>query len=216
MATEPASRALWYYDVVSPYAYLQCEQLGRVAAKLPVQPVPVLFAGLLNHWEHKGPAEIPAKRRHTYRQALWLGHRNGVPITVPRAHPFNPLPFQRLAIALGAKLELVRELLRFVWRDGRILQEESDWLALAQAAGVADVRPLIEDEVVKTRLRANTEDAIARGVWGVPTLDIDGELFWGLDTTDWALDWLAGETWADPHDLDRIETLPSAAVRKKV
>ena len=56
-------RAIWYYDVISPYAYLQAMALPRLAEVLEITARPILFAGLLKHWGHLGPAEIPAKRR---------------------------------------------------------------------------------------------------------------------------------------------------------
>src|SRR5687768_8342398 len=89
----------WYFDFVSPYSYICFNRLDE----LPIEPSykPVLFAGLLNHWGQKGPAEIPAKRRWTYRWCTWWAHELGVPLRFPAAHPFNPLQHLRLAIACG-------------------------------------------------------------------------------------------------------------------
>jgi 2-hydroxychromene-2-carboxylate isomerase len=100
-------RADWYFDVVSPYAYLQLMQFDRLPDDLEVTFKPVLFAGLLGHWEHKGPAEIPAKRRQTYRYCHWLAGKRGLPFRVPPRHPFNPLAILRLTVALGATRPVV-------------------------------------------------------------------------------------------------------------
>src|SRR5580700_4734549 len=99
--------AEWYFDFVSPFAYLQLEAFDELCgARVTFRPV--LFAGLLNHWGHKGPAEIPQKRRFTYRFVQWLAERDGVPLKFPRAHPFNPIKALRLAIAAGNGIEAVR------------------------------------------------------------------------------------------------------------
>src|SRR5690348_9010873 len=94
-------RAHWYFDLISPFSYLHLKQFGRLPAELEIQYIPVLFAGLLKHWEHKGPAEIPAKRIYTYHHVSWLAARLGIPFRFPPSHPFNPLPALRLVIAAG-------------------------------------------------------------------------------------------------------------------
>ena len=68
---------------------------------------PVLFAGLLEHWGQKGPAEVPVKRRWTYRWCTWWARELGIPFRFPAAHPFNPLPHLRLALACGSKPDAV-------------------------------------------------------------------------------------------------------------
>ena len=87
----------WYFDFISPFAYLQSEQLALLGPKTRVRYRPVLFAGLLAAHEHKGPAEIPRKRAFTYRFASWQAKRLGIPFKMPHEHPFNPLPLLRLA-----------------------------------------------------------------------------------------------------------------------
>ena len=80
-----ARHADWYFDYVSPYAYLQLESFDRLPEDLEVHLKPVLFAGLLGYWDNMGPAEIPAKRRQTYRYSHWLAHKRGVPFKAPIA-----------------------------------------------------------------------------------------------------------------------------------
>ncbi len=76
----------WYFDFISPYAYLQQARFPQFPKEIVIQPKPVLFAGLLNHWEHKGPAEIPTKRIFTYQYVVWLGNKLGIPLRMPPAH----------------------------------------------------------------------------------------------------------------------------------
>jgi len=87
----------WYYDVISPYAYLQVHDLGALAERCEISLKPVLFAGLLNHWGQLGPAEIIPKRLFTFRHVKWLAEQRGLSVKMPGAHPFNPLKLLRLA-----------------------------------------------------------------------------------------------------------------------
>ena len=87
----------WYFDFISPFAYLQWMVLRRDHADLDINPKPLLFAGLLKHWGQLGPAELPGKRVHTYRLVLWQARQMGIALRFPPAHPFNPLPALRLA-----------------------------------------------------------------------------------------------------------------------
>lgn len=204
----------WYFDFISPFAYLQFVHLERLPADVEVRLVPVLFAGLLGHWEHKGPAEIPAKRVQTYRYCQWLAHRLGVPYRTPPAHPFNPLAALRLAIALGPSRPIVAAIFDYVWGGGGDVDDRAAFAAFARSLGVDDLDNRIAAPAVKDTLRRNTADAIARGVYGVPTAAIDGELFWGFDTTDLLLDYLADPGVLATPEMQRLAALPSAATRR--
>ena len=181
----------WYFDFVSPFAYLQSEQLASLAPRIAVRYKPVLFAGILGANGQKGPAEIPAKRVFTYRFCVWQARKLGVPLKFPHEHPFNPLPLLRLAIACDSTADAVHRIFRFVWRDGRLPDLPIEWAELVHHLGVADVERLIATPEVKAELRRNTDEAIARGVFGVPTLAIGDALFWGADAPDMALEFAA-------------------------
>jgi 2-hydroxychromene-2-carboxylate isomerase len=94
--------ATWYFDIISPFAYLALTQFHTLPEDLDIEFVPVLFAGLLKSHGHKGPAEIEAKRTQTYRMCVWQARQLKVPFTLPPAHPFNPLPLLRLLVGAGA------------------------------------------------------------------------------------------------------------------
>ena len=83
----------WYFDFISPFAFLQWHKLRRDASHVTVTPYPLLFAGLLSHWDNKGPVEIPPKRGWTYAHCLWIAKREGIALRLPSAHPFNPYPY---------------------------------------------------------------------------------------------------------------------------
>lgn len=174
----------FWLDFVSPYAYLAFEQLPRALEGLgyEVRFRPILFAALLEHHGQLGPAEMPAKRDWTYRQIVWQAQQLGIPLQIPAAHPFNPLALLRLAHACarqGAPNRYVCEtLFHHVWRGGAVADD-----AARLAGRVAQLAPAValDDAAVKQALRAETDAAIAAGVFGVPTFGVDGRLFWGLD-----------------------------------
>ena len=198
----------WYFDYISPFSYLQwAGQLPRLPDKLEIELKPVLFAGLLKHWQHKGPAEMADKRRFTYRYVTWLAGRLGVPFRMPSSHPFNPLPLLRLSIARHNSPEVVDRLFGFVWREGRTPQEREPWQGLTAELGVTE-EELTRAEV-KERLRANGEEAISGRVFGVPTLVAGGEVFWGVDGFDFFLDYLADPSLIDTPAMRAADALPS-------
>ena len=204
----------WYFDFVSPFAYLQSEQLATLAPRIGIRYRPVLFAAILDANGQKGPAEISSKRAFTYRFCIWQAKRQGIALKFPPEHPFNPLPLLRLAIACDCAPEAIHRIFRFVWRDGRLPDLPIEWAELAAALGVPDAGARIASPEVKDALRRNTDEAIARGVFGVPTLAIGDALFWGADATPMAADYVAaGCTFADP-EYARVAGLPVGAERK--
>ena len=205
----------WYFDFVSPFAYLQSERLHLLGPKTRIRYRPVLFAGLLAANGQKGPAEIERKRTFTYRFALWEARRLGIPFKMPHEHPFNPLPLLRLAIACDCEPDAVHAIFRFVWRDGRLPDLPIEWAELAADLRLPDADRRIAEPEVKEQLRRNTDEAIARGVFGVPTLAVGDELFWGNDATPMCADYLAqGGRWTDA-EYQRVAELQVGATRKE-
>ncbi|MEO8485370.1 MAG: 2-hydroxychromene-2-carboxylate isomerase [Betaproteobacteria bacterium] len=203
----------WYFDFVSPFAYLQSERLASLPPRMQVRYRPVLFAGLLDEHGQKGPAEIPGKRAFTYRFVVWHARRLGVTLKFPHEHPFNPLSLLRLAIACDCTPEAVHRIFRFVWRDGRLPDLPIEWAELTHDLRIADANTRIGAQDVKDALRRNTDEAIARGVFGVPTLAVGDELFWGEDATAMAIDYaMAGCRYDDP-EIARVSSLPVGASR---
>ena len=203
----------WYFDFVSPYAYLQSERLHEFDALAEVELKPVLLAGLLNDFGQKGPAEISPKRTHTYRHVAWLAHRAGVRLKLPDHHPFNPLPLLRLFVALGGGRDLLHRFFRFVWAEGHLPTDEAAWDKLTASLGIDDVSAETSRVEVKEALRANTEQAIARGVFGVPTLAVGKDNYWGYDATDMALDALRGDAFMGSALMKRASSLPDGVHR---
>eukprot|EP01136_Pigoraptor_vietnamica_P025304 Opistho-1_new@79174 len=185
----------FFYDPISPYAHLAFERLPEalMGHSVAVRYKPVLFAALLKANGQLGPAEIPGKRAWTYRQVAWLGHHHGVRLELPAAHPFNPLALLRLGLATATddapgetNRYVTEQLFHHVWHGG---------LDATDPARLAALQDLLQDhmaqrekpwlapdsEVVKQRLRANTDEALALGLFGVPAMVLDGRIFWGQD-----------------------------------
>ena len=209
--TRPAA-ATWYFDFISPFAFLQWRRLRALATRLPIVPVPILFAVVLDHHGQKGPAEIPGKRVFTYRHVIWRARREGIALKFPPAHPFNPLPLLRLSIALGNRPDVIDALFDHLWIEGRVADSAEALEPVARRFGV-DAANVIGDPAVKDALKRNTEAAIAAGVFGVPTLAFGDALFWGDDATDMALDYAEGRLDLGDRELARISDLPATARR---
>jgi 2-hydroxychromene-2-carboxylate isomerase len=200
----------WYFDFVSPYSHLCLYRLREVSSEINYKPV--LFAGLLNHWGQKGPAEIPAKRQWTYRWCTWWARELGIPFRFPAAHPFNPLHHLRLSIACGNRPDAVRRIFDSIWTTGEEATDPARFSALCRELGVADAA--LASSAVKDQLRKNTEDAAKGGVFGVPTFVVDGELFWGADAVGFVGAFLRDPGAVRSEEMRRVDRLPVAASRK--
>ena len=201
-----------YFDFVSPYSYIAFKRLHELPREAAVELKPVLFAGLLTHFGNKGPAEIPIKRRWTYRWCTWWATELGIPFRFPASHPFNPLHHLRLAIAAGVTREAVGRIFDTIWTTGAEATEPRAFAALAKSLGVDEAR--LGAQEVKDALRRNTEEAIARGVFGVPSYEADGEVFWGADAIGFVNAFLADPAALRNDDMRRADALPVGAARK--
>ncbi|MDA0230741.1 MAG: 2-hydroxychromene-2-carboxylate isomerase [Proteobacteria bacterium] len=209
------TKAVWYFDFISPFAYLQWQDMDRLPNSLEISYRPVLFAGLLNHWGHLGPAEIPAKRRHTYRYCHWLAGQRNIPFKLPPVHPFNPLKALRLAVALGEDSAAINEIFNFIYAEGGDVEGADGWRRLTTQLGLADGDAQITASEIKQALKDNTDEALAAGVFGVPTFVADGEIFWGQDGTGMFLDWLKDPAGFATGEFARIANLPYGAQRAR-
>lgn len=210
----------FYFDVISPYAYLAFERLPQALEGIShsVSYKPVLFAGLLKHHGQLGPAEIAPKKLWTFKQVSWLARNAGIDLTAPATHPFNPLALLRLMLALGrgdgtCNRWVAETAFRHVWAaprsgslleasdGGRIAALATQMLAAGERARDAQaVAQLLADESAKRQLRLNTEAAIALGLFGVPSMVVDGQVFWGVDALPMLRAFLLKDPWFDTPD----------------
>lgn len=197
----------WYFDLVSPFAHLA---LPRVLALGEVELVPIVFGAVLSHWGQLGPAEIGPKRLQTYRQTQFAADQAGLPLRYPPRHPFRSLDALRLLTALRGERAAVEAAFAFTWGEGRDPGEEFAALR-ARLPRVSDAAL----ESAKAELRAATESAIARGVFGVPTLAIGAELFWGADALPMAEAYLADPALFTRGEMARLAQLPTGIERRR-
>ena len=200
--------ALWHFDFISPFAYLQLPTILALRGRLDIEPRPIVFGAVLKHHGQLGPAEIPGKREFTYRFVQWSAERAGTTLRFPPVHPFNSLAALRLCIAAGSDWTATMAIFDHLWRDGRSGAGVEELDEVARALGVRDAASALAGDTVKSQLRTNTEAAIAAGVFGVPTLQIGDTLFWGNDATPMIEDWLAEPARFAHGEYARIAQLP--------
>ena len=172
----------WYFDFLSPFSYLHWQKVKALRASHVVVPVPVVFGAVLSAVGQKGPPEIPP------------------------THPFNPLGALRACIAAGSTPEAVGTIFDWIWRDGRAVDTDEALQPLLDRLGVS--REAIGAVDTKAALRANTDAAIAAGVFGVPTLQIGDALFWGNDAHPFALAALHDPSVLAEAEMQRVSNMP--------
>lgn len=201
----------FYFDFVSPYSYFAwLHARPRIAgAGVRVVPRPVLLFALLRHGGMLGPAEVPLKRAYLLRDCLRYAGRHRVPFTLPDPHPFPAVTALRLAlpeVAGDDQERVIDALWQAGWAEGRNLGDPGELADILTRAGL-DGPSLVaatQAPAAKQALRAQTDEAIARGVFGVPSFFVGGELFWGHDRVDDLCELLAGD---DPLDRERLAEL---------
>ena len=210
----------FHFDVISPYAYLAFEQLPQALAGLSVEVSyrPLLFAGLLQHWGNKGPAEIEPKRAWTFRQVAWLAQQYGLQLDAPAQHPFNPLALLRLGVACAPvggtpNRRVCERLFHHVWHGGGDANDPARLQALSDALNPQ--RDPDADEV-KEALKAATAQAAARGLFGVPTIEVDERPFWGLDALPMLAAYLRADAWFDGPRWDAAGRMSKGVQRRGV
>ena len=178
----------FYFDYISPNAYLAWSQLSGLVERyeLELEIVPVLFAGLLEAHKQMGPAEQPAKRdwmaKNIARKAAILN----LPLAKPKFHPFNPLLALRLSnypLAHSEQTLLVDRIMKGIWVDSLHPSEESDVRLMLEDTGL-NVDAMLDyaaSSGAAEQLREQTLTAIEAGVFGIPSMLCEGELFFGYD-----------------------------------
>jgi len=186
------SAVRFHFDFISPWAYIAWCRVHDLIAPYgrAIEPVPVLFAALLDAHGTKGPAEVPAKRAYLAKATTRAARAAGVRFAPPPHHPFNPLLALRVAGGAFAspseRRRAVDALFAAAWGGGPGLEDPEAVSAVLDRAGFdgpARVEAAASPDA-KAALRTATERAIADGIFGVPTFQVDGELFWGNDSLE--------------------------------
>jgi 2-hydroxychromene-2-carboxylate isomerase len=211
----------FYFDYLSPYSYVAWTQLPTLAKKygrdLRVQPI--LLAAILNHHGQKGPAEIPAKRLYVFQDLLRTSQRLGIPFQAPPAHPFSPLLALRLTLAVTdytKQFQMVTKTFNAIWVEGKDAELISTIDPILEEIGLdsKQLQDQAQSPELKTKLRMQSEQAIHQGIFGVPSMMVDNQLFWGLDSLPNLEHYLENGDVIDAQKLATWVHLPRTAVRK--
>jgi 2-hydroxychromene-2-carboxylate isomerase len=215
-----ASKIHFYFDFISPYAYFAWRKLPALAKKYnrEIEAHPVVFGKLLDKWGQLGPAEIPPKRNWLNEYCFRYAALNGFKYNPPKKHPFNPLAALRMSlkeVSGDDQLRVIDSIFEEGWSHGADLGDLSTLTSLLtrQSIDGETLSKKVSESEIKELLIDETTYAIEKGVFGVPTIIIDDNLFWGNDQMDHIELLLDGR---DPLDRERLndQERPRAIDRK--
>ena len=206
----------FYFDFISPYAWLAFKALPKSLEGIShrVHYHPVVFGAMLKHHGQLGPAEMPGKRDWTYRQVMWLAKQQGTDLQMPASHPFNSLALLRLAVAASDNGQpnryVVESIFKHVWCTGLEASDAERFAALQlhlfSQANVSLKAP--QSVEVKQLLQQQTQQAIDLGLFGVPSMVVNGQVFWGQDALPMLRAYLQGDAWFESADWLDAGKLP--------
>ena len=182
------ARIEFFWDCVSSYSYVASTQIERVAgaAGAVVQWRPFLLGAVFQATGNTPPARLPAKARYLFEDMRRLGRYYGIPVRQPEPFPTSTLLAQRVATAAGNDGELARSLCRQYWGLGRDINDPAVLREAITEAGrdASELLAAARSDAVRTRLRETTDEAVARGAFGAPTMFVGEAMFWGCDRFD--------------------------------
>lgn len=170
----------FFYDIVSPYSYIAATQLAQFEGKAEVVWKPVLLGGIFKATGNSGPAfTVAAKAPYMFKDLQRLSRYHQIPLKMPANFPANTVTVQRvLCAASEAECKaLTLKLYDAYWGQG---QDVTNLELLTELVGAELVAKTQEDSV-KNILKANTEEAVARGAFGAPTFFVGDEMYFGED-----------------------------------
>jgi 2-hydroxychromene-2-carboxylate isomerase len=188
-------RVEFLFDVVSPTVYLAFRRLQDIAARTNAEIVwtPIFLGGVMKATGNSPPGTVPVKGRYMDRDMERVATRFGIPFTLNEHFPVNTLPLQRAMVAVqdeqgnATMVRLAEVCLSAIWADGLNMGDPAVMSEVLAAAGF-DFTTLSEragDADIKDRLKADTDDAVKRGVFGAPSFFVDNELYFGQDRLDY-------------------------------
>lgn len=198
-----APRVEFYFDYGSPAAYLASTQLPGICAGAGAELVyrPILLGGVFQATGNRSPAEVPAKGRYMMADLRRHAERYGVPFRANPFFPVNTLSLMRGAVGLqmrqpGRLAAYSQAVYEALWVHRQDMGDPAVVAAVVAAAGFEPqgLTALAGQPEVKEQLKANTADAVARGVFGAPTFFVGEQMFWGQDRLDFVRDTLASSS----------------------
>jgi 2-hydroxychromene-2-carboxylate isomerase len=200
LETSMSKTVEYYFDFGSPAAYLASTQLPALSAQTGAAVLwrPMLLGGVFVATGNTSPASVPAKGKYIFRDFARFARRYGVPLKTNPFFPINTITLMRIATGLQLRqdprfADYCSAMFRAIWVDAQNMNDPATVVAVLQAAGfdAPALLALAAEQPVKDRLKAQTEEAVARGVFGAPTFFVGEQMFWGQDRLDFVREALA-------------------------
>lgn len=181
------------FDFGSPTAYLAYTQLPRIAAERGAEIVwrPILLGGVHKASGNTSPITVPAKGRWMFDDIARWAKRYAVPFRMNPHFPINTVALMRGAVAMQMKMPedfmtYVDAVFKATWAEPRNMGDPAEVAAVLKQAGLDAQRifTLVGEQEIKDKLKANSDDAVARGVFGAPTFFVGNDMFFGQDRLD--------------------------------
>lgn len=192
----------FFFDLGSPATYLAYTQLPKICEQTDSQLLyrPMLLGGVFKVTGNVSPITVPAKGRYMFQDLDRYAKRYGVPLKFNPNFPINTLMLMRAVTGMQLRhperfQAFIDCLFHALWVEGRSLDDPATIAAVLTPKGFDpnEVLALTADEAVKTALKENTEEAVRRGVFGAPSMFVEGQLFFGQDRLDFVLEALRAQ-----------------------
>jgi 2-hydroxychromene-2-carboxylate isomerase len=190
----------FFFDLGSPATYLAYTQLPKICAQTDSQLIyiPILLGGVFKATGNASPATVPAKGRYMFQDLDRYARRYGVPLKFNPHFPINTLMLMRAVTGMQMRhpqrfQAFIDCLFHALWVEGRSLDDLATIATVLTQNGFnpEEVLALTADEDVKAALKDNTEKAVQRGVFGAPSMFVEGELFFGQDRLEFVIEALS-------------------------
>lgn len=211
----------FYFDYISPYAYLAWQKIVPLCKKynLDIKPIPIVLGAILTQNETKGPAEILSKRAYTFKDVFRSARKDQTPIKFPPSHPFNPLPALRATCFMEGHekyFDFISDLFNICWKDGKDLSDLTLISHVLRKYGTENGAEKVQEIEIKENLKDKTNQALLKGIFGVPSMVINEEIFWGNDRFGFLEDYLSGKDDIDEKELEIALKIPRGIDRKEI
>ncbi|MEW5741598.1 MAG: 2-hydroxychromene-2-carboxylate isomerase [Myxococcota bacterium] len=182
----------FFFDFMSPYSYLASTRIGAMAQRVgaKVRWRPFFLPGVMKATGNRAPIDVPAKGMWMFKDLQdWAKYLGLPPLVIPEAFPFLTVLADRVALVMDEKDRVeafAMPTFRRIWADGHDVSDPATVSAILSGLG-EDPAPILaraQSQEIKDRLRANTDEAVARGAFGAPTFFVGDELFVGNDRLD--------------------------------
>ncbi len=195
----------FYFDFLSPYSYLAWTWVRSTPYEFEFYPVSM--ATIIASYDTKGPAQIEPKRNYLFKDLLRATKMNNIPFTTPKHLPFNSLYALRLALigtAGDKQKEIIDAIYRAGWEKGLDIGSDDVLKEILKEKNLYSDNLIekMESKNARIELKANVERALQRELFGVPSFVVDGEMFWGYDSTKYLEMYLNG---TDPLDREMYQ-----------